>query len=270
MAVATITIASLVLTLIAAPTKAAGRHRPQHRRRAPVTAIRQLPPTGRPPAGAGAGAGADPKRSGSWPRAVRDDSECSQVVEALFSLAATGELRPNEWRVAELTGLPVRVIRHHLTDEPGLREAVRKAEFERHTAALGVIDAAASFEDRMSQFVSQRQHLYEAVALLREAELLPLPADWSQRGLNPTRHMLREHAAATFAAELGAAGRDAEAVLDGLDTATSWQSWDHLRSTVGRKPSRAARAMEMSVSRILGRFVAPAVGSGGESVCAGS
>jgi AcrR family transcriptional regulator len=244
MPVMVVAIAAIVLALLAAPAKAAGRHRPQRRR------VEQADVNPSPAAPPGA-AGTDP--NGSWLRLVTDASDTRRVVEAVIVLAAAGEQRPSEWHVAQLAGLTPRAVRNHLADEEGLLDAVRLAELDRHAAELAPIEGVASFAERLEHFVAQRQRLYEGLAAFNQAVLLPSTDRPGQDGPGPARQLLREHAAATFAPELAAAGDAAPALLDALDTATSWQSWDHLRSMVGRRPSRAARAMEMSVSRILGR-----------------
>lgn len=103
--------------------------------------------------------------------------------------------------------------------------------------------------DRVATFVSQRRALFETAAGGG-----PRPTD---RPLMLVRDvdgdvLLRRRLAEAFRPELARAGHDAPAVLDALEAATSWRSWNHLQVDLGRSSERAARAMELLVRGVLG------------------
>lgn len=199
------------------------------------------------------GAGAPPEARHIWARPIRDHQTTERVVAAIVELAFVGDTQPSQMRIAERAGLSPRIVRQELIDEERLRDAVRVVELELHSTELSRIDTAASFEDRLAAFVDQRVRLFESLGIARSAELLPR-AETFQRESAASRRILREHAAATFAPELAKLARNGQEacdILDALDTTTSWETWNHLRMVVGRRPSRAARALEMSVSRLL-------------------
>jgi hypothetical protein len=232
-----------LIVVIASPVKASGRHRGVRRRQEPVV-TKPLTRDDR----SDEGAPTEPRKL--WAHLVRDEASAQRVVEAIVELAFAGETLPTRAQVAERAGMSTREISCQLADEESLRNAVRTVELERHAAELATIDPAAPFEERLAAFVAQRVALYEALTVMRTADLLPRARAF-ERDSAAARRMLRDHAAETFAPEIAAIGPDAEAILDGVDFATSWESWNHLRSVVGRRQSRAARALEMSVTRLV-------------------
>jgi hypothetical protein len=232
-----------LIVVIASPVKASGRHR-SVRRRQETAVTRPVERDDR----SEEGAPAEPAKL--WAHLVRDEATAQRVVEAIVDLAFAGEMSPTGAQVATQAGLTTRAVSCQLADEEALRHAVRVVELERHAAELTPIDATAPFEERLASFVGQRASLYEALKVMRTAGLLPR-IDGFERDSAAARRMLRDQAAVVFARELEVIGPDAESILDGVDFATSWESWNHLRSVVGRRPSRAARAFEMSVTRLL-------------------
>lgn len=109
--------------------------------------------------------------------------------------------------------------------------------------------ARSPLADRVAVFVSQRRALFEGPAGgASRAAARPLTL---VRSVDEDV-LLRRRLADAFRPELARAGRDAPAVLDALEAATSWRSWNHLQVDLGRSAERAARAMEVLVRGILG------------------
>jgi hypothetical protein len=110
--------------------------------------------------------------------------------------------------------------------------------------------AVPPLADRVAVFVSERRALFEA----------PAPAAGPRAVVRPLSLvrsvdedvLLRRRLADSFRPELARAGEDAPALLDALEAATSWRSWNHLHVDLGRSSERAARAMELLVRGILG------------------
>jgi hypothetical protein len=102
------------------------------------------------------------------------------------------------------------------------------------------VDAAAPLDERVLATVAWQRDLYES-------------------GSRPvTIRPLRRQLAMAFARELAGAGRAAPVVLDALTAATSWRSWNHLRTDLGRSPARASRATELLLRSILAGAEPPA------------
>lgn len=116
---------------------------------------------------------------------------------------------------------------------------------------LAVPDASLPLAERVAQFVDARQSLLEAMDLVRGAA----PAQDRPEVLQPLwslcRQALRGHVADSFAGEIGDVAAVDAALRDALEAAASWESWDHLRSDVGRSPQRVLRAMELLVRTTL-------------------
>lgn len=126
---------------------------------------------------------------------------------------------------------------------------------------LAVPDAGAPLADRLSDFIAARRQLLGAMDALRCAgraglDLAEVQPIWRLCG-----RALRQHVEASFAAEIASAGEAGAAVRDALDSASSWESWDHLRTDLGRSPGRAEQAIHLLVRTIIAVTAHPTRGS---------
>ena len=89
--------------------------------------------------------------------------------------------------------------------------------------------------ERVDAFVAQRAKLMEAVTPIRRAAAVHGPSSPGIRARVTGGHeFLRSELEKVFAPEIEADRRDPELLLDMLDVAASWTSWDLLRSEAGR------------------------------------
>lgn len=196
-----------------------------------------LDDAGGAPAGAGV-AGADGRRA-------RGERTRRSLAEAVLGLLEEGDVRPTARRIAERAGVSLRLVFHHFADLDAILLAAVAIQEERHWRPhLRPLDPALAPAERVRTVVRQRTRIYAATAPVRLAAAhlaheSPAVAAQVARG----RQALRRHLAAAFAPELAplAAG-PATRLLDALDAATTWETWDHLRR-LGRSEAACRRTM---------------------------
>jgi TetR/AcrR family transcriptional regulator of autoinduction and epiphytic fitness len=193
---------------------------------------------------------AEAKADGRTARAVRTRTA---VVDALLDLISEGELRPPAHRIAERAGVSLRSVFQHFADldslmvEAGVRHLKRVADVFWEVPATGPLD------DRLDAFMIQRARWFEAVTPVRRAAALQEPFSGQiARMIENGRVMARREVERVFAQELDrrAAG-DGEELLEALDSATCWSTWDALRKYSGLDAHRAAAVMRRTAASLL-------------------
>ena len=174
------------------------------------------------------------------------------IVDATISLLERGDLRPTAPRVAEAAGVSVRSIFQHVDDLETLHAAVAERLVERVSLLLVPIDPAEPLDARLERFVHQRALLLEAVTPIRRAADVhgPFSAEITAR-LRDGQAFLRDEVERTFAPELARAGDAREEVLDALDGALTWRSWEGLRAGLDRDQVRAEAVLRRTARAIL-------------------
>jgi TetR/AcrR family transcriptional regulator of autoinduction and epiphytic fitness len=188
------------------------------------------------------GSGKDPdgsaavsdRRAGDG-RTARGARARRSIAEALVSLLADGVARPTARQVAERAGVSLRLVFHHFEDmESVLRSAVA-VQAERHWDNLDAVSPSGALSDRVRSTVNQRARLFEAIAPVRRAAAQASGGSPTlARQLESSRKLLRARLCETFSKELSQSGDSRENVLDALEVATSFETWDQLRQISGR------------------------------------
>jgi TetR/AcrR family transcriptional regulator of autoinduction and epiphytic fitness len=166
------------------------------------------------------------------------------IVDATIALVEQGDLRPTAPRVAEAAKVSVRSIFQHFDDLETLHAAVAERLVERVARLVVAVPADDPFEERLPRFVHQRALLLEAVTPIRRAANVhgPFSTEIAAR-LRDGQAYLRAEAERTFAPELDRAGPERAELLDALDAALSWSTWEHLRAGLGRDQPAAEAAL---------------------------
>jgi TetR/AcrR family transcriptional regulator, regulator of autoinduction and epiphytic fitness len=174
------------------------------------------------------------------------------IVDATISLLERGDLRPTAPRVAAAAGVSVRSIFQHFDDLETLHAAVAERLVERVSLLLVPIDPACPLEERLERFVHQRALLLEAVTPIRRAADVhgPFSAEITAR-LRDGQAFLRDEVERTFASELDRAGDARGEVLDALDGALTWRTWEGLRAGLERDQVRAEGVLKRMARGIL-------------------
>jgi AcrR family transcriptional regulator len=185
-------------------------------------------------------------------RTLRSMRTREAIVDATISLLELGDLRPTAPRVAEAASVSVRSIFQHFDDLETLHAAVAERLVERVSLLLVPVSPDDPFEERLARFVHQRALLLEAVSPIRRAADVhgPFSAEITAR-LRDGQAYLRAEVDRTFVRELDAAGDDRGEVLDALDGALTWRTWEGLRRGLERSQPDAESVLRRTARAIL-------------------
>jgi len=164
-------------------------------------------------------------------RSARTLRTRAAVVDAMLSLFEEGDLRPTARRIAERASVALRSVFQHFVDLESLLTAAADRQFERLDPLTKGNPPQGDLPGRVSWFVSQRCRLLEAITPVRRAALLQEPfSPEIARRLEGARRTAREETERTFTRELAlAAVPQRIELLNGLDAASEWGTWEALR-----------------------------------------
>jgi len=178
------------------------------------------------------------------------------IAQALIELLHKGVERPTARQLAEHAGVSLRLVFHHFEDMETVLQSAVAIQVERHWAKLEAVAPDGDLAHRVRATVRERARLYEAIAPVRRAAGLAAGRSPTlARELETSRRMLRSQLRHTFSRELEAYeyGRVATErdLLDALDVATSFETWDQLRRRTGRSATAARHVVEQLVAGAL-------------------
>jgi AcrR family transcriptional regulator len=141
----------------------------------------------------------------------------------------------------------------HFADLPSLHIAVTERIAERMAALVVPIDTALPLDERIGRFVEQRANLLEVMTPFRAAANVHGPfAPEIRRAVHAGSAFLRAEVEQVFAPELAHVPVSARAdVADALATASSWATWDTLRTEWGDDTDRARAVLARLVRAVL-------------------
>jgi AcrR family transcriptional regulator len=183
------------------------------------------------------------------------------VAEALIELLREGDPEPTAKAVAQRAEVSLRLVFHHFAEMDDLYHYVAALVLRRQWSGMPRISDRLALATRLDRTVAHRAALYEEIApvrraLMRRVATAPSVSD----AIAAADGLLLENLKTTFAPELAALPEGPRAAqLDALDTASSWEAWNRLR-TVSRLPVRGAKRV---MTRTLGALFASAEGSSG-------
>lgn len=191
----------------------------------------------------------DPTIDGRTARAQRTRQS---IVDALLALIEDGELAPTAPRIAERAGVSLRSIYQHFEDLEALFGAASARQIERVLEMATPIQPEGALGERVNAFVRQRARILEAMTPVRRAASLQEPFSAELRASRRRMEGLgRAEIAHVFAPELErlplAARKEVHA---GLEAATGWAAWDHLRAT-GLSADAVRRVMRRTMMALL-------------------
>jgi TetR/AcrR family transcriptional regulator, regulator of autoinduction and epiphytic fitness len=174
------------------------------------------------------------------------------IVDATIGLLEDGDLRPTAPRVADRAKVSVRSVFQHFDELERLHAAVAERLVERVAVLVFPVAPDLPLDVRLDRFVHQRALLLEAVTPIRRAADVhgPFSSEITAR-LRDGQAFLRAEVEHTFGPELAAAGAAASDLLDGLDTALSWATWEGLRAGLGRSQADAERVVRRLAAATL-------------------
>jgi AcrR family transcriptional regulator len=194
-------------------------------------------------------------------RVARGQRTRRNVALALIELLREGDPEPTAKAVAQRAEVSLRLVFHHFAEMDDLYHYVAALVLRRQWSGMPRISDRLALATRLDRTVAHRAALYEEIApvrraLMRRVATAPSVSD----AIAAADGLLLENLKATFTPELAALPEGPRAVLlDALDTASSWEAWNRLR-TVSRLPVRGAKRV---MTRTLGALCASAEGSSG-------
>jgi AcrR family transcriptional regulator len=185
-------------------------------------------------------------------RTLRSLRTREAIVDATIGLLEEGDLRPTAPRVAERAKVSVRSVFQHFDDLETLHASVAERLVERVAVLVLPVEPELPLDARLDRFVHQRALLLEAVTPIRRAADVhgPFSTEITAR-LRDGQAFLREELVRTFEPELAAAGDEREELLDCLDAALSWGTWEALRAGLGRSQDAAEKVMRRLAAAAL-------------------
>ena len=185
-------------------------------------------------------------------RVARGERTRRSLAEAMISLLEEGDAQPTARRIAERAGVSLRLVFHHFEDLESILRAAVEIQEHRHWRRIRPVEATLPLAERISRLVRQRADVFQAVApVRRSAALLERSSPTVAAELTRARQWLRAQLQVTFAPELERAQPStARPLLDALDVATSWETWEQLQ-TRGRTPAACRRTMEALAGAVL-------------------
>lgn len=129
------------------------------------------------------------------------------IVDATLALVEAGDIRPTAPRIAEQAGVSVRSIFQHFDDLETLFYALAERTMERVSAMRVEIDPAAPRSQRLSEYLTQRCAINEALTPINRAAVVYASTSPTIRERFEGGHeLVSDRLAAVFAEEFAAAG----------------------------------------------------------------
>jgi AcrR family transcriptional regulator len=193
--------------------------------------------------------------SGLDGRAARALRTREAIVDACIAMVEEGDLRPTAPRVAARAEVSVRSVFQHFDDLPSLHTAVSQRIADRLSALVVPSDPAQPVPERVAAFAANRATLLDAITPFRRAAQVHGPfSPQIQDAITQGTDFLRREVEDTFAPELEAAGPEGgperAELASALAVASSWGTWDVLRTELGLG-AEAATAVVVRTLRAL-------------------
>jgi AcrR family transcriptional regulator len=176
----------------------------------------------------------------------------------LISLLQEGVARPTARQVAERAGVSLRLVFHHFEDMESLLESAVDVQVERHWKNLEVVSSEGDLRERVKATVNQRARLFNAIAPVRRAAAQAAGSSPTlARQLDSSRSLLSSRLRQTFSPELSmqidGSSPTCRELLDALEVATSFETWDQLRRHAGRSTPATCQVVERLIFGVLGQ-----------------
>jgi AcrR family transcriptional regulator len=173
------------------------------------------------------------------------------VVEAILGLLDDGVAQPTAQDVAGRSGVSMRSIFRLFDDMEALHRTAIERQIERITPLFTELPDTGPLADRVAALAADRAHVFESISPVRRlANRLAPTSPPIQGQLARFGRYFRTQLVTTFAPELRQRGAD-ELLLDALDAATSWDTWERLRVTQQLSPADARRTLALTVTALL-------------------
>lgn len=185
-------------------------------------------------------------------RLLRGERTKHRIAEALIELIEDGDPRPTAKLIAARADVSLRLVFHHFEDVEAVFREAALIQIARHWRKVETISPSGGLQARIDSTIRQRRQLFEAISPVRRAAVARAVEDRAIADLLITGYLrLGRELAITFEPELTAAGNDAPVILDGMRSATSWDSWNALRVYGGKSAAATAGVVRHMMNALL-------------------
>lgn len=187
-------------------------------------------------------------------RRARRDRNRAAVIDALFVLLHDGVTAPSAEAIATGAGVSVSSLFRYFESLEDLQEQTIATHFDRFGPLFTIPELGeGSRGARIERLVDARLALYASIApVARLARARALVQPRITQTLDETRLTFSTQVRSHFAVEFAArpeSGHDA--IIDLVDTLTSFESWDLLRSTKERSDGEIRSSWVQGVTAII-------------------
>lgn len=185
-------------------------------------------------------------------RIARGERTRRKVAEALIALLEEGEAQPTAKAVAQRAGVSLRLVFHHFDDMDALYRAVMVLQAQRYWSKLRDISPDLPLAHRIDRSVRQRSRLFDAVGPVRRVAV-PMGSHSTDiaEALAESNDFLRTRLTVTFRPELDTAMSEGGDLLEAIDVAASWETWERLRRGQNLSSVAARRIMARTMTALL-------------------
>jgi len=174
------------------------------------------------------------------------------IINALMDLIVGGDIAPTAQRIADRAGVSVRSVYQHFTDVEGLYADAAARSFDWVRSASAEVDPSWPLERRVDEFTESRANTLEMMTPFSRAARIIEP---SSTAVSANRQAMqkwgRDRVARVFGPELSRVeGTDRASLLGALDTISSAEAWEHLR-TSGHSVKSARQVMRAGMLALL-------------------
>ena len=203
------------------------------------------------------GRSGDPSRDG---RHARSERSRDAVLAAVIDLFEQGVPKPTARQIAARAGVALRTLYRHFDDLDTLFAEAVDVYRRRLEPFLTPIDPSLPLTSRVEALAAQRRAVWESASPIHRAgRLVRHEQPFVAASMEQSRRRARTQVEQVFAEELAGAGSDPldTDLIEQLEAATSWTTWDMLRTEQGLDAASAERLVGRMLEAAF--FSAPAI-----------
>lgn len=181
-------------------------------------------------------------------RRARSERSRQQIVDAMFSLIAGGNMDPSAASLAEEANVGLRTVFRHFEDMDGLyRELTERLEAE----ILPIVMtpwASVDWRDRLTELINRRAGIYERIMLFKvAANLRRFQSEWLMAAYKRFLTIERSGLSGILPEQVRT---DAD-LFAALEMLTAFQTWRRMRQDQGLSAADAERVLHRTAEALI-------------------
>lgn len=193
-------------------------------------------------------------------RHARSERSRDAVLAAVIELFEEGVPKPTARQIAARAGVALRTVYRHFDDLDTLFAQAVDVYRRRLEPFLYPIDPSLPLTTRVAALAAQRRAVWETASPIHRAgRLVRHEQPFVAASMEQSRRRARSQVEQVFADELARARSERldPDLVEQLEAATSWSTWDMLRTEQGLDPTAAERLVGRMLEAAI--FSAPAI-----------